>query len=356
MSVSSANTHPIAVYRVTRKGQIQMPTITVRVEQQLNPVSDEVSALTAVVRPILEGVLFSVKQQVINQVGGYDRCTLEMLARTYRPGDGDCGLCFEYAIHDALRRSEASITERIHDAMSTICRVPGNELSSILFGLEKNGAVKVIDTAMGALTDESALMYGTRGRPARLKQYISYMANAFRQPRARAALPSSISGLWKADLFLGHIDTDKWVGTTVKINPNDLKGAKGLRIGITPSREGSSDRVRMDETRNLVICPVPYDHAFMEVFYQAWGIVRLFLAADANLPREVALPRPSERQVARYLADRRSYPVRDVIEALGSLAQPGLLETDPRNTTTSCDTETVTGTIEAPVARIVHRP
>jgi hypothetical protein len=76
-----------------------------------------------------------------------------------------------------------------------------------------------------------------------------------------------------------------------------------------------------------VICPIPHDAAFMEVFYQGWGIVQQFIAADARLPKEVALPRPPERQVAKYLVDRRGFPVLEVVEALLPLSQPDLLET-----------------------------
>lgn len=33
----------------------------------------------------------------------------------------------------------------------------------------------------------------------------------------REKLPNSINGLWKADLFVGKSEPDKWVGTTVKL-------------------------------------------------------------------------------------------------------------------------------------------
>jgi hypothetical protein len=76
-----------------------------------------------------------------------------------------------------------------------------------------------------------------------------------------------------------------------------------------------------------MVCPLPYDGAFVETFYKAWELVVQFIAADAQVPREVALPMPAARQVARMLAERRDFPVLDVIEALGPLAQPDLLET-----------------------------
>jgi len=76
----------------------------------------------------------------------------------------------------------------------------------------------------------------------------------------------------------------------VKINNLELEPARRLRIGIVPTRQGDSDRVRRDEGKNLVLCPLPYDASFMEAFYRGWGIVQQFIAADAQLPREVALP------------------------------------------------------------------
>lgn len=300
--------------------------LQLRIEQQQNAVADEVSALTAVVRPILEGTLFALKGDLVAQVGGHSQITLEMLARLYRPGDGDCGLCFEWAVHDAMNRRDPMILDRVVDAMSR-CKVPGNAPASILFGAEKSGALKLIDTANTILTDESRVLVGDVGQPAKLKRYMNLLGAAFRRPEVRLALPYSISGLWKADLFVGNTDRDRWIGTSVKINPKDLEPARGLRLGIVPSRQGRSDRIFNDEQRNLVVCPIPHDAAFMEVFYQGWGIVQQFISADAKLPKEVALPRPPERQVAKYLADRRNFPVIDVVEALRPLSQPGLLRT-----------------------------
>jgi hypothetical protein len=303
----------------------------IRVESQLHSVADEVSALTAVVRPILVGTLYGLKRDVVAEVGGYDDVKLKMLPRLYKPGDGDCGICFEYAVHDAMNRGDAVVLERIADALTRHCRVPGEEPASILFGVEKAGSQQLIDTATDLLTPESALLYGTRGRPVKLKKHMGLIAAAFRRPTARLALPQSISGLWKADLFLGNADSDRWVGTSVKINRSHLEPARGLRVGIVPSRDGGSDVVYKDEKRNLVVCPLPHDGSFMEIFYQSWGIVQQFIAADAQVPKEVALPRASERQVARYLADRREYPVLDVVDALAPLSQPELLKTAERD-------------------------
>jgi hypothetical protein len=217
--------------------------------------------------------------------------------------------------------------ERIVEALSKHCKIPGDNAASILFGTEKTGAVQLIETAKERLTDQSQLQVGTRGRPVKLKRHIDNVAAAFRKRSVQLLLPHSISGLWKADLFVGFDDSDQWVGTSVKINRKSLEPARGLRVGIVPSNQGTSDSIRRDDQKNLIICPLPHDGSFMEVFYRAWGIVQHFLNAEGKMPKEVSLPTPADRQVAKYLAERRNFPVVDVIAALEPLAQPHLLQT-----------------------------
>jgi len=208
--------------------------VQIREEQQLNPVADEVGAITAVVRPILTGLVYGLKADVAASEGGYDKVPLWKLPRLYRPGDGDAGICFEYAVHDALNNQHASVIERVGDALA-MCKVKG-DVASILFGVEKAGSQQLIETAAATLTDESRLMSGTRGQPVKLKKHFYSVAAAFRSKPARLALPYSINGLWKADLFLGSTGTDRWVGTTVKSNLRDLRGAECSRTP-SPARE-----------------------------------------------------------------------------------------------------------------------
>src|SRR5262249_55188932 len=152
----------------------------------------------------------------------------------------------------------------------------------------------------------------------------------FRTRQAASELPYSIRGLWKADLFVGFSDEDRWVATTVKINRNHLEGAPGLRIGIIPAGEGPSDAVVKDDSKNLIICSLLHDRNFMQIFYEGWRVVQAFIKAQARVPKAVLLPGPEEREVARILEERRDFPVVDVIEALGVFSQPGLLVTDDK--------------------------
>lgn len=295
-------------------------------ERQLNPVADEVAALIAVVRPILKGVLYALKEEIVLQAGGRENLSLSMLARLYRAGDGDCGICFEYAVHEAMNRNDPKVLERVNDAIG-LCRIQGHNPRSILFGLEKNGSLQLIDTAETILTDESRILAGTVGQPPKLKRHLQKLAGAFKNRRTRPALPTSIKGMWKADLVLGIPEIDRWVGTSVKINPSQLEGAPGLRIGIIPAKQGRTDKVRIDEAKNLVICPLHHDEDFMQVFYEGWRIVQAFIQADARVPKEVVLPSPVEREVARILMERRDFPAVDVIEAIATFGQPELLAT-----------------------------
>jgi hypothetical protein len=113
-----------------------------------------------------------------------------------RAGDGDCGICFEYSVHEAINRGDARVLERIADA-AKLCKLNGDAPKSILFGFEKTGTQQLIDTAGNVLTDDSRLLYGTRGQPIKLRRHIDAIAAAFRNRRtARASLvhPRHVEG------------------------------------------------------------------------------------------------------------------------------------------------------------------
>jgi hypothetical protein len=302
--------------------------IDIQAQVQRNAVADEVSALVAVVRPILVGLLYGLKADVAAEVGGRENVKLKMLERMRRKKDGDLGICFEYAVHDAMRQRNTMVLERVDDALTRLCGITGDPPQSILFAVEKSGSEQLIETATELITPESRLMSGARGQPAKLHKHIEGIAQAFRRPDARDALPYSISGVWKADLFLGKTDTDRWVATTVKSNPKSLEKAPGLRVGIVPASHTETDVPYMDDNKNLVVCPLLHDGNFMQVFYEGWQLIQFFLDADAKLPSEAKLPRPPMREVARMLEHRREFPVVEVIDALAVLAQPELLETE----------------------------
>lgn len=301
--------------------------IDIRNEKQINPIQSEVLSLITVIRPIILGLLYSSRKDLVNECGGYNNIKLKMLPQIHNSGDGDVGICFEWAIHDAIRRNDPLILERIVDSLKQ-SKIKGGNVTSILFGIEKSGSLSIVDTANDILTDNSRLLTGLRAQPVKLKRHLPRIVGAFKNSRTRIALPYSISGLWKADLFVGSRNSDQWIGSTVKINQRDLEPAKGLRVGIIPISQGKTDKVRIDEQKNLIICPIPYDQSFMELFYTGWRVVQQFIFAHGHMPKEVALPNPAERQVAKELVDRIEFPVVDVIEVLEAQSQHNLLESN----------------------------
>lgn len=292
---------------------------------QTNDVHSEYEALFSVIHPILYGLAMTLKQDIVKQVGGYDKISLELFTRLYEPGDGDCGICFEYAVHDAIINKNQDVLERIESALSKFCRIKGDIPSSILFGAEKSGQLQFIDSVMEHLTEDSILLTENKGQPIKLKRHINGVVSAFRKPQDREKLPSSINGLWKADLFVGNTNIDKWVGTTVKINPKQLESARGLRLGIIPCRQGKNDKIYKHETKNLIVCPVPYDQSFMEIFYEGWIIIKKFILARGNMPKEIDLPSGLDRLVCKELVARKKFPILDVLEVLKNMGQPHLM-------------------------------
>ncbi|MCT1998244.1 hypothetical protein M3C58_08565 [Brachybacterium muris] len=302
----------------------------IRQERQISPVADDVSALVGVTRPILVGLLHSIGEEYLEVHGGREGILLKNLGRVRKANDGDLGIAFEYAVHDAILRQEPSVTDRISEALRQ-CRIGTDVPSSILFAMEKDGTKQLIDTKRDLITAESRVLSGNQGQPVKLQKYMNQLAAAFHKPSSRPALPRSIQGLWKADLFLGSPQRDHWVGTTIKVKPQAVEPARGLRIAVVPSTWQKSDRVRKDDQKNLIICPLPYDPEFMTLFYDGMQIIQQLVSHDFKMPSEPALPRPLHRRVAEMYVDRREFTIAEVVDALAVSAQPHLLESRPED-------------------------
>ncbi|MFD1716717.1 hypothetical protein [Georgenia deserti] len=335
-------------------GRRQASFMEIREERQLNPVADDVSALIAVTRPIVVGLLHSIGEEYLEPHGGRGNMRLADLGRVRKGSDGDLGVAFEYAVHDAVVNREQVVIDRIVTALKQ-CKVSGNSIASILFAIEKTGAKQLVETNRELITPDSRVLSGKRGQPVKLQGYMNQLAAAFHRPTARLALPRSIQGLWKADLFLGSSSQDRWVGTSIKINPSRLESAPGLRVAIVPSSAQRSDIVRKDEQKNLVICPIPHDFSFMQTFFEGVRIVQMLLSRDFHMPTAAELPNPLHREVAKVYVERREFKVQDVIDVLAVFAQPQLLTTTPEMVTTvgfSGSVEAGTSTALGPIPRL----
>lgn len=86
----------------------------------------------------------------------------------------------------------------------------------------------------------------------------------------------------------------------------------------------------------MIVCPVPYDGSFMEIFYEGWGIVKQFILAHGEMPKEINLSSSLDRIVCKELVQRRKFPILDVIEVLKTMGQPHLMEV--KNDVTNIET------------------
>jgi len=327
-------------------------------DRQKNPVADEVSALVAVTGPIIAGVLHSVSVDVTNTFGDRDKLPLKILGGLRKEGDGDCGIAFEYAVHDAVISREPAVAGRVADALGK-CGVSGGDPASILFAIEKSGAQELISTEPGLVMENSPVLLSEGGRPVSLREHLAAIGAAFRLPSALLNLAQSIRGLWKTELFLGSADLDQWVGAGVHADPSPLGAAKAPRIAIVPSVAGHSDAIRLDEQKNLVICPLPHDGSFIQIFHEGWRIVQAMCASNFEMPSPSDIPGPLQREVARIFVERREFPIVDVIDAIRKFAQPELLTSSTEvvsNVPFGTTAAPATSTMITPIARTSGSP
>jgi hypothetical protein len=176
---------------------------------QRSRLTDALEAKLAMSVPVLEATLSSLSFDRAQRFGGYAEVTLADLARETREGSGDAGICFELAVHQAIVDRHPLIHPLISEVLDEHMGIK-DDADSILFGPEKNHVIPILESTQDALTEDSRVWVGNRGQPPKLKRYIPQIINAFRRNEARNRLPRSISGIWKADLFLGGKTIDRW--------------------------------------------------------------------------------------------------------------------------------------------------
>jgi hypothetical protein len=111
-----------------------------------------------------------------------DKLPLKILGRLRKEGDGDCGIAFDYAVHDAVISHEPVVAERVADAL-TKCGVSGGDPAPILFAIEKSGSQELISTEPSLVMDNSPVLLSEGGRPVGLREHLAAIGAAFRLPQ-----------------------------------------------------------------------------------------------------------------------------------------------------------------------------
>ena len=93
---------------------------------QQDAISESTLARYSMIIPILTGMLYSTKKEIVDQAGGYENVTLEMFSRIYIEHPGDYGICFEYALHKSIQDREASIYTRVNEVLDAFCSIKGD--------------------------------------------------------------------------------------------------------------------------------------------------------------------------------------------------------------------------------------
>lgn len=290
-----------------------IPTEDIKNSSKLDLSKQKEELILSFISPILFALLMGLKSEVVQSLNGLDKIRLRELARNYREGDGDCGICFEYSIHSAIRKNDPLIMPRINEALNK-CGIDGNNTTSILLGFEKNRVLQINDELLSNLTENSILITDAYGNRIKLLEHIFRISNAFRNSNSRRRLPNVINGLWKADLLLGNKEEDLWAAVSVKINPVALVHANGIAIGIIPSRWNRLVSVKTNG--KMVVCPLIYDNGFMQYFYAAWNTVRCFFYADTHVPHERFLCFKEQLQIAELLESKRDAPVLELVDEI----------------------------------------
>jgi hypothetical protein len=112
-------------------------------EEQSAQISDAARARIALALPVLKGVLFALQRDRVEGLGGHAKVTLSDLGREYRERSGDCGICFEYAVHDSLKAQDPKICPLLSEILEDHCGIKSGA-QSILFGAEKTGSIVLI--------------------------------------------------------------------------------------------------------------------------------------------------------------------------------------------------------------------
>jgi hypothetical protein len=310
------------------------PTVTFI--DQKEPVEEYGRALYAVARSIIRAHLDSLSEvdlaDLNTEIG---KVTLRQLAKIVRleRDKGGRGDGFEWAVHEAILGKEARVTEPISHALFKASQYIKKDIepTSLLFGQERArylGFTEAIVTDAGA---DALLIPGLRGRPFKFGPHV---ATAARGQQAELFLPDRVKKIWKTDLFIAGVDSNRHFATTVKSNIAALEGGRGLRLAIVPESPGGNPAgVRFDADKQLWIVSLADPNGFMGLFDDAYRAVARAIATMGKHdkgPYYATKPSAKGVRLQEQLEKFESAAVVEVEGALNEAAQQNLISTEQR--------------------------
>jgi len=302
---------------------------------QTGPVEEYGRAMYAVARSIIRAMLDALSTQDLEDIntpiGEVTPRQLSKLARLDRDkgmrGDG-----FEWAVHEAPLGKEPRVLNPVAEALFRCSQYNKRDVepSSLLFGQERSSYLGFLDAVMETAGQDAVLIPGERGRPFVFGPSVSTAALG---AAAEPYLPARVKKIWKTDLFINGVGTNRHFATTVKSNVDHLEGGAGLRLAIVPENADRSPAgVRWDSNKRLWIVSLADPDGFMGLFndtYRAIGRAVCTLGRH-DKPAYYTIPSAKVVKLQEQLEKYGSVKVLEVEAALNDAAQQNLITAQER--------------------------
>lgn len=303
--------------------------------EQDAPVDEYGRALYAVCRSILRALIDSLTSEDLSDLNtplaDVNMRQLAKVARLERDkgmkGDG-----FEWAVHEAILGKEPLVVNHLYDALKRASpKIKDATPTSLLFGHERAKYLGFLDAMIDEAGTSSFLLPQGSGRPYRFGPWV---ATAAKGQRAENELRDRIKHIWKTDLFLSVEEDQRYLAATIKSNPLQLEGGKGLRIGIVPEsiKDGYRAGVEWHPKHGLWLVKLPDPNGFMGLFNDAYHALARAICTLGKQPLPPYYIKPSSKaqkvqdQIERY-PDAKAVEIED---ALNDAAQQNLVSTQER--------------------------
>jgi hypothetical protein len=303
--------------------------------EQDQPVDEYGRALYAVTRSIVRAQIDQLGPDDLEDLQtDREDVTLRQLAKMARL-DRDKGMRgdgFEWAVHEAITGGEWRVCQPVADALRKSSQRAFKDEAppeSLLFGHERAKYLGFLDAVIENAGEEAVLLPDGQGHPFAFDRWVAVAAKGV---TAEPELRARIKQVWKTDLFLSTEVEQRWIAATIKSNAKELKGGRGLRIGIVPESNRMRSGYRYDPKRGLHLAVLPDPNGFMGAFNDAYAAVAAAVDTLGRHNRQAYYLKPSAtaQRITEQLEGYGKVKVVDICDALDEAAQQDLLHTDKK--------------------------